>query len=57
MQSVVYTDIERANYSNVSLMPEGYEKILTSNEIADIVAYLKRSDVLRPAGDGWPTGE
>ncbi len=57
MQSVVYTDIERANYSNVSLMPEGYEKILTPREIADIVVYLKRSDVLRPAGDGWPTGE
>ena len=56
MQAVAYTDIERAKYSNVSLMPEGYEKILTPNEIADIVAYL-RADVSRPAGSSQPTGE
>ena len=56
MQAVMYTDIDRASYSNVSLMPEGYEKILTSNEIADIVAYLK-ADVSRLAGSGRPTGE
>ena len=56
MQAVAYTDIDRASYSNVSLMPEGYEKILTPNEIADIVAYLK-ADVSRPAGSSQPTGE
>jgi mono/diheme cytochrome c family protein len=37
-------------------MPEGYGKILTPNEIADIVAYLK-ADVSRPAGFSQPTGE
>ena len=47
MQAVAYTDIDRASYSNVSLMPEGYEKVLTPHEIADIVAYLK-ADVSRP---------
>ncbi|MDC0373304.1 HEAT repeat domain-containing protein [bacterium] len=57
MQAVAYTEIDRGNYSNVSLMPEGYEKILTPREIADIVVYLKRSDGLRPAGYGRPTGE
>ena len=41
---------------DVSLMPEGYEKILTPHEIADIVAYLK-ADVSRPAGSSQPTGE
>ena len=56
MQAVSYTDIDRASYSNVSLMPEGYEKILTPNEIADIVVYLK-ADVSRPAGSSQPTGE
>ncbi len=56
MQAVAYTDIERASYSNVSLMPEGYEKILTPNEIADLVAYLK-VDVSRPAASSQPTGE
>jgi putative heme-binding domain-containing protein len=56
MQAVAYADIDRARYSNVSLMPEGYGKILTPNEIADIVAYLK-ADVSRPAGFSQPTGE
>ena len=56
MQAVAYTEIDRASYSNVSLMPEGYEKVLTPNEIADLVAYLK-ADVSRLAGSSQPTGE
>jgi hypothetical protein len=38
-------------------MPEGYDKILSPGEIADIVGYLKRSDVVRPASSGEPSGE
>ena len=57
MQAVAYADIERASYSNASLMPDGYDKILAPGEIADIVAYLKRSDVVRPASFGDPTNE
>ena len=43
MQPVRIKDIEQARYASVSLMPEGLDKILSSQEIADIVAYLKQS--------------
>jgi putative membrane-bound dehydrogenase-like protein len=48
MQSVAYREIEEASYSNVSLMPDGIDKILKPEEIADLVAYLKESQP--PAG-------
>ena len=43
VQSVAFRDIEEARYSNVSLMPEGFDKLLKPEEIADLVAYLKSS--------------
>ena len=43
VQSVPYREIEEARYSNTSLMPEGVDKLLKPEEIADIVAYLKAS--------------
>ena len=43
VQSVPYRDIEEARYSNVSLMPDGLDKLLKPEEIADLVAYLKAS--------------
>ena len=43
MQRVTYTDIEQASYSNTSLMPDGYDKILSPEEIADLVSFLKNS--------------
>ena len=43
VQPVAYREIERARYSNVSLMPEGLDKLLKPEEIADLVAYLKAS--------------
>jgi putative heme-binding domain-containing protein len=43
VQPVAYREIERASYSNVSLMPEGLDKLLKPEEIADLVAYLKAS--------------
>jgi putative heme-binding domain-containing protein len=43
VKSVAYREIEQARYSNVSLMPEGIDKILKPREIADLVAYLKAS--------------
>ena len=43
VQSVAFRDIEEARYSNVSLMPDGLDKLLKPEEIADIVAYLKSS--------------
>jgi putative heme-binding domain-containing protein len=43
VQSVPYRDIQQARYSNASLMPEGLDKLLKPEEIADLVAYLKES--------------
>jgi len=48
VQSVAFREIEEAQYSNVSLMPEGMDKLLKPEEIADLVAYLKKSKP--PAG-------
>ena len=47
VQSVEYENIQQARYSSTSLMPEGFDKILTPEEIADLVAFLKAS---RPSG-------
>lgn len=48
VQSVAFREIENARYSNVSLMPEGIDKLLKPEEIADLVVYLKKSKP--PAG-------
>ena len=52
VQSVAFGEIEEARYSSVSLMPDGLDKILKPEEIADLVAYLKDSKepaaVLKP---------
>ncbi len=45
MQPVRIKDIEQARYASVSLMPEGLDKVLSSQEIADIVAYLKQATI------------
>ena len=42
VQAVSYQQIEQARYSNVSMMPQGLDKMLTSQEIADLVAYLRQ---------------
>ncbi len=49
VQQVAYREIEEARYSNVSLMPEGLDKLLKPEEIADLVVYLKESKP--PAGN------
>ncbi len=48
VKPVAFQDIDSARYSNVSLMPEGMDKLLKPEEIADLVAYLKNSKP--PAG-------
>ncbi len=49
VQSVAFREIEEAQYSNVSLMPEGMDKLLKPEEIADLVAYLKESKPPQPS--------
>jgi putative membrane-bound dehydrogenase-like protein len=49
VQPVAYGDIEQARYSRSSLMPEGLDKLLRPEEIADLVAYLKAS---KPSANG-----
>ncbi|MDP6557513.1 MAG: HEAT repeat domain-containing protein, partial [Pirellulaceae bacterium] len=43
VRPVAFREIEKAMYSNVSLMPEGLDKLLKPEEIADLVAFLKES--------------
>lgn len=43
VQPVRVGEIQEARYSNVSLMPEGLDRLLTPEEIADLVRYLKES--------------
>ena len=43
VQPVAFEDIEQAKYSSVSLMPDGLDKLMKPEEIADLVAYLKES--------------
>ena len=50
VKAVAFQDIEHARYSNVSLMPEGLDKVLKPEEIADLVAYLKAS---KPRAEGF----
>ena len=43
MYAIPFKDIKGAKYSNVSLMPEVFDKLLKPGEIADVVAYLKQA--------------
>jgi putative membrane-bound dehydrogenase-like protein len=43
VKSVAFREIEQARYSDVSLMPEGLDKLLKPEEIADLVAFLRES--------------
>ena len=56
LQPVRIRDIDEAHYSSVSMMPDGLDKILSSQEIADIVAYLKASTVSTEPGRPETTG-
>ena len=42
-QTIPMKEIKGAKYSNVSLMPEVFDKLLKPEEIADLVAYLKEA--------------
>ena len=42
-QTILFKEIKKAKYSNVSLMPEVFDHLLKPNEIADLVAYLKEA--------------
>ena len=42
-QAIPVKDVKAAKYSNVSLMPEVFDKLLKPEEIADLVAYLKEA--------------
>lgn len=44
-QPVPIRDIQEAQYSNVSLMPEVFDALLKPREIADVVAYLKSEKI------------
>ncbi len=55
VQPIPYQDIQQARYANVSLMPDGLDKLFKPEEIADLVAYLKASKPTEGASDGDQT--
>ncbi|MFK8111716.1 MAG: PVC-type heme-binding CxxCH protein [Rubripirellula sp.] len=54
-ESVLYRNIQQARYSSVSLMPDGLDKLLEPEEIADLVAFLKASKPAEGASSGDQT--
>ncbi len=41
-QAIPLKDIKKANYSNISLMPQVFDGLLQPQEIADLIAYLSQ---------------
>jgi putative heme-binding domain-containing protein len=51
-QSVPIKEIKAAKYSNISLMPQVFDGLLASTQIADLVAYLIAAKLPGPASAG-----
>ena len=41
-ETILRSDLESLTSSGLSLMPEGFEKSLTPQDLANIIAYLKK---------------
>jgi putative heme-binding domain-containing protein len=41
-ETVLRADLQQLGSSGLSLMPEGFEKVLSPAEMADLLAYLRR---------------
>ena len=54
VRPVAFREVEEARYSNVSLMPAGIDKLLKPEEIADLVAYLKKAKPTPGLSSGAP---
>jgi putative heme-binding domain-containing protein len=42
-ETILRSDLEEMSSAGLSLMPEGLEKVLTAQELADLIAFLQRS--------------
>jgi putative membrane-bound dehydrogenase-like protein len=51
VETVLRTDIEELRSSGQSLMPEGFETRISSQEMADLVAFLQAAQAASPAGE------
>jgi putative membrane-bound dehydrogenase-like protein len=43
-ETILRSDLESLTSSGLSLMPEGFEKSLSANDLADIIAFLKKGN-------------
>jgi len=41
-ETVLRKDLQRLTSSGLSLMPEGFEKVLTPQDLADVIAYIRK---------------
>ncbi len=41
IESVLRSDIEQLQFSGRSLMPEGFDRLMTPEELANLIAFLK----------------
>jgi len=41
-ETVLRKDLERLSSSGLSLMPEGFEKVLSTQDLADVIAYIRK---------------
>jgi putative heme-binding domain-containing protein len=47
-ETVLRRDLQRLTSSGLSLMPEGFEKVLTPQDLADVIAFIRKSDYIHP---------
>ena len=41
-ETVLRKDLQRVTSSGLSLMPEGFEKVLSPQDLADVIAYIRK---------------
>jgi len=45
-ETVLRRDLQRLTSSGLSLMPEGFEKVLSPQDLADVIAFIRKSDYI-----------
>jgi hypothetical protein len=40
-ETILRTDLKELSSSGLSLMPEGFEKVMNRQELADLIAFLR----------------
>ena len=45
LESVLRTEIEELRFTGKSLMPEGFEQLLSPGDLANLIAFLKDANI------------